>query len=141
MAETHDIARRHLHQSALQQKRNYDVRAKIKPKCNPGDLVRYYYVLEKARNKLHRCYVGPYQVISHESDMNYRICGKLRDSGREDIRIVHADHLIHFEQDPIKHLHLGSGRVQMYPAAKRPFSVSAQAPLFQEPAFLFVLWQ
>ena len=30
--------------------------------------------------------------------MNYKICGKLRDSGKEDIRVVHVDHLIHFER-------------------------------------------
>ena len=85
--------------TALRQKRNYDVRAKSKPEFKPGDLVRYFYVREKAGNKFHRCFIGPYVVISRESDMNYNIFGKLRDSGKEDIRIVHADHLISYEPD------------------------------------------
>ena len=34
--------------------------------------------------------------------MNYKICGKLRDTGREDIRVVHVDHLIHFETSRAK---------------------------------------
>ena len=41
--------------------------------------------------------MGPYKILSRESDMNYKICGKLRDSGKEDIRVVHVDHLIPFE--------------------------------------------
>ena len=102
ISETRNMARRHLERTALRQKRNYDVRAKNKPEFKPGDLVRYYYVREKAGNKFHRCFVGPYVIISRESDMNYKICGKLKDSGREDIRIVHADHLISFETDRSK---------------------------------------
>ena len=99
ISETHTIARKNLQQSALRQARNYDVRARSKPEFKPGDLVRYYYVREKAGNKFHRCFIGPYRVVSRESDMNYKICGKLKDSGREDTRVVHADHLIRFEPD------------------------------------------
>ena len=73
-----------------------------KPEFAPGDLVRYFYAREKAGNKFHRCFVGPYVIVNRESDMNYKICGKLRASGREDIRIVHADHLIHYEEDRAK---------------------------------------
>ena len=98
LAETHGLARKRLHKSALRQTRNYDVRAKSKPEFKPGDLVRYYYVREKAGNKFHRCYIGPYKILSRESDLNYKICGKIRDSGKEDIRVVHVDHLIHYEK-------------------------------------------
>ena len=99
LTQSYGVARKNLHRSALRQARNYDVRAQNKPEFMPGDLVRYYYVREKAGNKFHRCYIGPYKILSRESEMNYKICGKLRDSGKEDIRIVHVDHLIHYEKD------------------------------------------
>ena len=52
----------------------------------------------RAGGKFASCWIGPYTILSKESDVNFRIKGTLR-SGKQDIRIVHMDNLIKFEGD------------------------------------------
>ena len=98
MADVHQYAREQLRKSALRQQRSYDAKAKTKPAFKIGDLVRYFYPPLRVANKFANQWIGPYTIISKETDVNYRIKGMLQ-SGREDIRVVHMDNLIHFEVD------------------------------------------
>ena len=98
LAYAHEHARRCLHKAATRQKREYDTHAREKPLFSVGDTVRYYYPPLRVGDKFASCWLGPYTILSRESDVNYKIKGFLR-SGKEDIRIVHVDNLIIYEGD------------------------------------------
>ena len=92
----HSFARRHMGQALVRQKRGYDVHAKNRSSFNTGDLVRYYYVPIKNRDKFACPWVGPYKVLERVTEVDYRI---QRLERTRDTRVVHIDHLKPFEKD------------------------------------------
>jgi len=98
ISSSHEYAREKLERSSAHQKRNYDVRVKPRHTFNVGDIVRYFYPRMRVANKFAKQWIGPYIILSQKTDVDFEIKGNLK-SGREDIRTVHKDNLIHFEQD------------------------------------------
>ena len=96
LQSAHTFARRHMGQALVRQKRGYDVHAKNRSSFKVGDLVRYYYVPIKNRNKFACPWIGPYKVINTMTEVDYRIQRLARP---KDTRVVHIDHLKPFEKD------------------------------------------
>ena len=95
LQSAHSFARQHMGKALIRQKRNYDVHAKSRSSFKVGDLVRYYYVPLKNKNKFACPWIGPYKVTKLVTEVDYRI---ERLSGRPDTRVVHVDHLKPFEK-------------------------------------------
>ena len=90
LRSAHEVARAHLGQSLIRQKRGYDAHAKQQVSFNPGDLVRYYYPVVANRNKFARPWLGPYTIVEKVTEVDYRI-ERLSDPKKP--RVVHYDNL------------------------------------------------
>jgi hypothetical protein len=91
---SHDFARRHMHQAMLRQKRGYDTNTKDRPKFQIGDYVRYYYKPLLVTNKMGRPWTGPWKVVKHVTDVDYKIELVSRPGC---LRVIHMDNLKRFE--------------------------------------------
>ena len=93
LEDAYDVAREHLKQDAVKQKRYYDVRANEKP-YKPGDLV---WTMNKARKK-GRCpkmqmrWLGPLVVLKRLNDVTYQV-----KMSEKVVKIIHYDLLKPYE--------------------------------------------
>ena len=94
MQQAHDIAREHLHNAALKQKRNHDFKINYNT-YHPGDLIwmRSDRTQLGIAPKLRRPYEGPYLVLQKVNDLDYVI--QLDGHGQR--RLVHHDRLKPYE--------------------------------------------
>jgi hypothetical protein len=94
LASAHELARQHLGKAAIRQKRGYDVRTRVHPPFEVGDLVRYYYLPLRNVNKFALPWVGPYRITRKVGDVDYQI-ELVSDPGR--VKVVHVDDLKPYE--------------------------------------------
>ena len=90
LQSAHDVARKHLRESALRQKDAYDAKLSVNS-YQPGDLVWYHTDIGQLHvtPKLRNAYEGPFVVVQKLNDLDYKIQREL--NGRK--RVVHHNRL------------------------------------------------
>jgi hypothetical protein len=83
-----------MHQAMLRQKKSYDVNTRDRPKFKIGEYVRYYYKPLLVTNKMASPWTGPWKIVDHVTDVDY----KIESVGKPgSLRVIHMDNLKKFE--------------------------------------------